>query len=320
MIPPSSALKRRSRNVWSGGKRRSGGSDMDAELTNRIKILAITAVVSDDELMERLVLKGGNALDLVHGITHRASVDVDFSMDGDFEEDEIKAVENSLRRNIEINFRDNGLEAFDIGFAKRPPSVTDDLADFWGGYQVTFKVKKKRDFDAPNQTLELQRKTSLPVGARGSRTFKIEISKHEYCDVHEERELENYKVRVYTPALIVIEKLRAICQQHPDYLKIVKSSSRKPRAKDFFDIYVATEEFQVDLSTRENLQLITKVFEAKRVPIELLDKLEEQRSYHQQGYSTLATVVRPDYELEDFNFYFEYVIQLIESLKALWDE
>lgn len=41
-----------------------------AEL-EKIKKLAIVAVFSDDELMERLVLKGGNALDLIHGISTR---------------------------------------------------------------------------------------------------------------------------------------------------------------------------------------------------------------------------------------------------------
>ena len=44
---------------------------------DRIKRLAIVAMFSDDGLMEKLVLKGGNLLDLVYGISTRASLDVD---------------------------------------------------------------------------------------------------------------------------------------------------------------------------------------------------------------------------------------------------
>ena len=37
-----------------------------AALLDRIKILAVQAMFSDDELLEQLVLKGGNAMALVH--------------------------------------------------------------------------------------------------------------------------------------------------------------------------------------------------------------------------------------------------------------
>jgi len=52
----------------------------------QIKKLAVIAMFSDDELMEQLVLKGGNALDLVHRLSTRGSLDVDFSMQSDFVE------------------------------------------------------------------------------------------------------------------------------------------------------------------------------------------------------------------------------------------
>jgi predicted nucleotidyltransferase component of viral defense system len=50
------------------------------EVRRRILI----ALFSDDELMNALVLKGGNALALVHKIGARASVDMDFSMEEPF--------------------------------------------------------------------------------------------------------------------------------------------------------------------------------------------------------------------------------------------
>ena len=39
---------------------------------------------SDNLLSEMLALKGGNALSLVYGLSSRASLDLDFSLDSDF--------------------------------------------------------------------------------------------------------------------------------------------------------------------------------------------------------------------------------------------
>ena len=44
----------------------------------RIKRLIIIALVSDDYLMETLVLKGGNALSVAYELSSRASFDLDF--------------------------------------------------------------------------------------------------------------------------------------------------------------------------------------------------------------------------------------------------
>lgn len=51
-----------------------------------IRRTAIAALFSDDVLAEYLVLKGGNALNLVYGITSRTSIDLDFAIARDFED------------------------------------------------------------------------------------------------------------------------------------------------------------------------------------------------------------------------------------------
>jgi len=56
--------------------------DMDFATIRRTTIIALFA---DDELAGMLALKGGNALSLVHGITSRTSVDLDFSITQDFQ-------------------------------------------------------------------------------------------------------------------------------------------------------------------------------------------------------------------------------------------
>mgnify|MGYP000087180705 CR=1 FL=1 len=64
-----------------------------------IRRIVIIALFSDDELMEKFVLKGGNALDIIHSIGTRSSVDVDLSMSGDFAdlEDAKKRIFKGLR-------------------------------------------------------------------------------------------------------------------------------------------------------------------------------------------------------------------------------
>ena len=49
------------------------------KLLDRIKIWAVQAMFSDDELLEELVFKGGNAMALVHKISARSSSTYFFS-------------------------------------------------------------------------------------------------------------------------------------------------------------------------------------------------------------------------------------------------
>ena len=51
---------------------------------DEIRRVTITALFSDEVMLEQLVLKGGNALSLVYGLTERTSLDLDFSMEADF--------------------------------------------------------------------------------------------------------------------------------------------------------------------------------------------------------------------------------------------
>jgi len=81
---------------------------------NEIKRRIIIAMFSDDDLMEMLVLKGGNALDMIHHVISRSSFDFDFSM-----EDEIKdipTIKDKIERVLKSTFREVGYEVFDVTF------------------------------------------------------------------------------------------------------------------------------------------------------------------------------------------------------------
>jgi predicted nucleotidyltransferase component of viral defense system len=84
----------------------------------QIKRLAIVAMVSDDDLMNRIVLKGGNALDLVYGVAPRSSLDLDFSVEGEFVVTE--TLSSRIRDNFTRVFGAKGLTVFDFKAAPRP--------------------------------------------------------------------------------------------------------------------------------------------------------------------------------------------------------
>ena len=286
----------------------------------RIKRLTIIAMFSDDELMNRLVLKGGNALEIVHSVNSRSSKDLDFSIEGEFSQDQVDAITGKIEKCLKGTFNSQGYEVFDVIFIKKPPELTPDMADFWGGYQVEFKVIRTKTYYDLGSDLASLRNYAEEVDASAKKKFTIDISKFEYCTPKQEKELDNHTIYVYSPDHIVIEKIRSICQQMPEYGVIVKSQSLSPRSRDFFDIYSAIEHFRIDLTTPENIDLIKCSFESKKVPLELIGRIRKYREYHRQAFDAVKATVYPSTELLDFDFYFDYVVEKCEQLKTLWEE
>ena len=153
------------------------------------------------------------------------------------------------------------------------------------------------------------------TGIGQGKTFTIDFSKHEYTEGKAERELDHYTIYVYTPEMIVIEKLRAICQQMPEY---PHRGQRTARARDFFDIYRAVTAFDIDLAGEDNLELARRIFAAKDVPLRLLDKIGGQREFHRPDWHAVTASVTG--RLEEFDFYFDFVLAAATRLKALWVE
>ena len=200
---------------------------------DRIRKLIIQAVVSDDELMNELVLKGGNDLSIVHHIYARTSLDIDFSLKGDFKDR--AAIERKIIGALESRFDTEGYQVFDAKFSLRPGSQS--KRSEWGGYQVEFKLILKKDFTDSEGNLRSNRVSSIPVGdAKNSRAFTIQISKNEWVDDFLLLDLDGVWLKVYSLPMIAAEKLRALCQQMEEYPNI-QSKLKRPRARDFFDIF-----------------------------------------------------------------------------------
>jgi hypothetical protein len=110
----------------------------------RIRELVIIAMFADDDLLETLVLKGGNALDIAHQMNLRASVDVDFSMSGDF--DDLETIRPKIERSLSERFDAEGYQVFDYKFMPKPSKSNQELPPFWGGYQVEFKIIEQQQY------------------------------------------------------------------------------------------------------------------------------------------------------------------------------
>jgi hypothetical protein len=66
------------------------------------------------------------------------------------------------------------------------------------------------------------------------------------------------------------------------------------------------------------LRLIKLVFEAKRVPLELIGKIRDFREFHMADFQSVKDTVRPGVVLRGFDFYFEFLLdQAGRLLKAL---
>ena len=96
---------------------------LDLEKLEQIKRITIIALFSDDDLMDSLVLKGGNALDMIYGIAQRASLDLDFSIDKEFNKSEISTIHDKIRKVLKETFKAKGYEAFDIHFTEVPAQI-----------------------------------------------------------------------------------------------------------------------------------------------------------------------------------------------------
>lgn len=288
---------------------------MDLKKLEEIKRLAVMAMFSDDVLMDTLVLKGGNALDIVYKIASRSSIDLDFSMEQDFDYPE--AFFDRIRKSLEQLFHENSYCVFDLKITPRPKEAKPDTPDFWGGYDVNFKVIDAAAFEAMKGSIDDLRRNAAVIGTRNKKTFSIQISKCEYCNRKREFDLGGYTIFVYSPEMIVFEKIRSICQQMKEYE--YRKTTATARARDFFDIYTVLSNFNdIDITSEENLALMKNVFSAKRVSLQLLKYIKDYRDFHEPDFSSLKDTIKADVSLKDYDYYFEYAELLCDSLcKAL---
>ena len=254
----------------------------------------------------------------MHQISARASVDLDFSLKQDFSES-LEVVQKRIRKTLTDTFRASDFEVFDFKMIEKPKTLSADMQAFWGGYGVEFKLATAAIHTQHSSNTEMLRKLAINLG-QGPK-FLIDISRFEYVYDKEEVEFEGTVIYVYSPMMIVCEKLRAICQQMEEYAPIVKRGhAGSARPKDFVDIHTLLRALDLDLTSEQMRRTLVSMFEAKKVPLSFLGQVADQYDFHAVGFPSVAATVQPDFDLQEFRFYFDYVTDLIKRLEPFWHQ
>lgn len=279
------------------------------DLVNKIKSLTIRALMSDPKLFYKLVLKGGNALQMVYDIINRSSLDIDFSIDGDFTNEEISEIENNLENILTSTFLQENLKVFDVKLIQKPKQG--DIPE-WKGYNIEFKTIEKDKSELFSDINALRRNAIKIDIEKQSPKFTVDISAYEYVNEATKVEIDGVILKVYTLDMILLEKLRALCQTMSEYKDIVSTiNPNKKRARDIYDICCIYE--VIGNSIADKKELLEEIFKAKQVPTELLSNMETLREKNRPDWdSVLADITQEEREqIQDYDFYFDKVLEII---------
>lgn len=285
-----------------------------------IKKIVIKALFSNEYLYDVIVLKGGTALELLN-LNQRASLDIDLSLESDLEKNKLPEIEKSIHKSLSQVFRKNNLDVFDVKLTESPKKINESKIGFWGGYDIEFKInsiENINNFEIGLISIDDLRRSSKSLDSNQGRKFQIDISKFEFCDNKEEMYLDGYKIYIYTPIMLVYEKMRALCQQTDEY-KTLHKVKTSPRPRDFYDIYTILEENHLDyiyddLMSKNNLSMLKEIFNIKRVPLDLMIQVAFQREFHRSEFNKVEDTVLDPTKLESFDFYFDYTTRLMSRL------
>ena len=270
---------------------------------------AIIAIYQSNELSDLLILKGGGAIRLFDGLDSRLSIDADFSTKGAIS---AEVLYTAINTNVARAFDALGYDVIDLRVERRPKKRRKGFPEKWGGWSCKFKLVDSKHGD---KTQETRRRNALvPEGANSS-VIELDISEYEFCGKQRKRRLHKTWVKAYSREMLVLEKIRAICQQHPDYPYRQQS---KNRARDFYDIYQLTNDINNDFVSRCR-RYLKRVFDAKWVSLELLEKLWDDEFVDEikRGFPQVRDSVKG--KLYDFDVYLEHLRFLVREIQSTSD-
>ncbi len=273
----------------------------------------LIAIYSNDVLNKKLYLKGGQALRIAYDQKTRLSADADFSMEVGIEEAD--PFFDLLRKSLYSEFSNKKFYLFDFKFTKKPKKNKDGAPDFWRGWEVEFKLITK---DKMGDPLDKQRREAIVPEGSESPTIRLDISEFEYCKSIEKIKVKSVEVKVYSQVLIVLEKLRAICQQHPDYkLK----STTADRARDYYDIeriyYKIIQKNGKKDFLLECSKHLKKVFEAKGVDTQIIKSIFDESFVRLQAEGWEAVKATVNMKTDNFDYYLETLRDITYELQVL---
>lgn len=279
-----------------------------------IKKTTIAAIFSDEKLEDILTLKGGNALYL-HGLTKRESQDLDFSIKESIrisEDEEGKIFKDVVTK----AFQEKGYKILSYKFEDKPRVRNKLTPPFWGGYVITFSIIQAEALKSLEERgIENFNAYAESMGD-GSKKIQIDLSFEEYTDPRVTKEIDGTTIYLYSPLMIIYEKIRASCQQ----LDLYKLTSNKTRARDLFDIYstltdISNVELREEVINPDNFIILKRMFALKKVSIDLIPQVRniKDRLYTDYEQSVLPQIPR-ETAPPNFEFLFSYNMELFDEL------
>lgn len=273
--------------------------------------MVLLGLYKDDFFNDQLYLKGGQALRLKEKLDERFSADIDFSLSGHIanEDDFYERLKDALY----AEFQASGYYVFDFKHVRRPEIKKDGAPDFWGGWGVEFKFIEDAKKTLPHE--QQRREALVPVGCQGKK-ITLDLSEYEYCQGAEKIKIGAVDIVVYSRSLLLCEKIRAICQQHPDYPHKDPGS----RSRDYYDIERLWSRVLVDKATESFIAQckhdLPEVFKAKGVDEVLLEKINDASFVDLQKKSWDLVKATVSGKLDDFSYYVETVRMIVSKIKA----
>jgi hypothetical protein len=278
----------------------------------------IYSLYHDGVFSENILIKGGQAIRIKEKIEHRFSVDIDASVNGEIQDPDVFFIR--FKKSLDKRFLKYNLVTIDFKREKKPKNPHPDAPAFWTGWLVTFKL-----LDKSNEGLTQEKMSRMAIIPDGIPSPKIvvELSEYEYCGDNEimnlkiDGEIEEAVVYCYSTEMLVIEKLRAICQQHPEY-----PHRRKPanRARDYYDIVNLIEKKIRDKKYGEFKEkcsnLVQPIFEAKEVQEDLINKIFEKDFLEEmeKGWP-LVLKTTPSEDRKEFEVYVDILKDFTEAIR-----
>ena len=70
------------------------------------------------------------------------------------------------------------------------------------------------------------------------------------------------------------------------------------------------------MTTPEHLYLLHRTFAAKKVTLHLLEKIHKTADFHRTSWPSIQDTVLPSHDLQPFETYFDFVVELARRLTA----
>lgn len=291
----------------------------------QIRNTVITSIFSNDILLDKLTLKGGNALEF-QGVTDRASQDIDFAITEGVNFN-CEKYGPMIKKSLIDGFAAAGYEVINFKLDVRPQKKSKVIEQYnskidfedivWGGYHIKFGIIQKEKYESLIENHVENIGAHAETTWENKKNIEIDLSKEEYTDPREEKELDGYTIYIYTPIMLVYEKIRASCQQLPQYT----IGSSKERARDLSDIYgiiIQTDNLYEQILDPQNIYILKKMFILKGVDFKLLTKLSSYKEELAKDYiSNVLPQIRSDKNKQDFDFIFSFAETLFKKVYEL---